>query len=231
MAESAGRARHTARVLVTTLDACLRLLHPFTPFVTEELWANVRRAAIAAGDDFGPREGWPEALIIAPWPTPEYSVDENALADFALFADVVRAIRNLRTERKVPAGSRLAALIVAGRAQPVLEAMRPALIALARLDGQRLEIAASGPTKAAGVPLTVGSVEVHVMLEAAGGQASERPRLEAELREVEAQIERLEMLLAGDFAVRAPAPVVGKEREKLAAYRETHAKLTHQLGR
>jgi len=230
MAESSGRARHTARVLVTTLDACLRLLHPFTPFVTEELWGNLRRAAIAAGDEFGPREGWPEALIIAPWPTPQHSVDDNSLADFALFADVVRAIRNLRTERKVPAGSRLAARIVAGRALPVFEAMRPALITLAHLDGQRLEIAASGQGTPQGVPLTVGPVEVHVMLEAAGGQTSERPRLEAELREVEAHIERLETLLAGDFAARAPAAIVGKEREKLAAHHETRAKLKHQLG-
>jgi len=230
MAESAGRARHTARVLVTTLDSCLRLLHPFTPFVTEELWGNLRRAAIAAGDEFGPREGWPEALIIAPWPTPQQSVDDNALADFALFADVVRAIRNLRTERKVPTGSRLAARIIAGRALPLFEAMRPALTTLARLDGQHLEIAASGPAKPQGVPLAVGPVEVHVMLDTVGGQASERPRLETELREVEAQIERLEKLLDGDFAARAPAAVVGKEREKLAAHHETRAKLKHQLG-
>ncbi len=230
MAESPGRARQTARVLVTTLDACLRLLHPFTPFVTEELWGHLRRAAIAAGDDLGPRQGWAEALITAPWPTPQHAVDEKALADFGLFSDVVRSIRNMRTERKVPVGTRLGATLVAGQSLAIFEEMRPALAALARLDNGSLEITTAAPVTPKGVPLTVGAVEVHVMLETKGGQASERPRLEADRREMETQIERLEKLLAGDFASRAPGSVVAKEREKLAAYRETLAKLKHQLG-
>jgi valyl-tRNA synthetase len=229
LAEAPARARETARVLVETLDTCLRLLHPFTPFVTEELWGSLRRAALAAGDDLAPEGGWPEALIIAPWPSPQAPVDEGAVADFALFMDVVRAIRNLRTERKVPAGARLPAKVIGGRVQPVLEAMRPALVALARLEDARLEFVAPGAPRA-GVALTVGPVEVHVMLDAAVDTGQERARVERELAEVQAQIDRLEGLLASDFATRAPAHVVGKEREKLAGYRETQAKLRRQLS-
>jgi len=229
LAEAPARARATARALVETLDTCLRLLHPFTPFVTEELWGSLRRAAIAAGDDLAPAGGWPEALVIAPWPTPNAPVDEAAIADFVIFMDVVRAIRNLRTERKVPAGARLPAQVLGGRVQPVLEAMRPGLVALARLEDARLEFASPGAPRA-GVALTVGPVEVHVMLDAAVDTGQERARVERELAEIQVQIDRLEKLLASDFAARAPAHVVGKEREKLAGYRETQAKLRRQLS-
>jgi len=143
--------------------------------------------------------------------------------------DVVRAIRNLRTERKVPAGARLPAQVLGGRVQPVLEAMRPGLVALARLEDARLEFASPGGPRA-GVALTVGPVEVHVMLDAAVDTGQERARVERELAEIQVQIDRLEKLLASDFAARAPAHVVGKEREKLAGYRETQAKLRRQLS-
>jgi valyl-tRNA synthetase len=228
LAESPARARATARVLVSSLDTCLRLLHPFTPFVTEELWGSLRRAALAAGDDLAPAGGWPEALIIAPWPVPQATPDETAEGDFALFMDVVRAIRNLRTERKVPTGARLAVRITAGRAQPALEAMRAALVTLARLDEAQLEFAAPGGPRT-GVPLTAGPVELHVMLETALDADKERARLEREIAATQAQIDRLEELLAGDFAARAPAQVVDKEREKLAAHHETLSKLRRQI--
>jgi valyl-tRNA synthetase len=227
LAESPARARSTARILVSTLDSCLRLLHPFTPFVTEELWGSLRRAALATGDDLAPAGGWSEALIIAPWPTPLATLDEPAVADFTQFMDIVRVIRNLRTERKVPAGARLAAKITAGRAQPTLEAMRSALVSLAHLDESRLEFAAPGGPRE-GVALTVGPVELHVMLETSLDAGLERARLEREVAAVQSQIDRLEKLLAGDFAVRAPVNVVEKEREKLAEHREVLAKLKRQ---
>ena len=61
--------------------------------------------------------------------------------------------------------------------------------------------------------------------------ANEKSRLEKELKDTESQIERLEKLLSSDFANKAPASVVGKEREKLAAFKETAQKLRSQLKR
>ena len=64
LAEGGDRAFYTAQTLVRVLDTCLRLLHPFTPFVTEELWGHLK-AACAEHPIYTPQNGWEEALIIA----------------------------------------------------------------------------------------------------------------------------------------------------------------------
>ena len=55
---------------VHVFDTCLRLLHPFTPFVTEELWGHLRRACQASPGAFAPEGGWEPALMVAGWPEP-----------------------------------------------------------------------------------------------------------------------------------------------------------------
>jgi valyl-tRNA synthetase len=77
--------------------------------------------------------------------------------------------------------------------------------------------------------LVVGPVEIYLPL-AGTHDAGGRRKREKQLAEASSQIQRLESLLAGDFASRAPAAVVEKEREKLAAYKETATKLRSQLG-
>ena len=77
--------------------------------------------------------------------------------------------------------------------------------------------------------MVIGAVEVCVPLAGMFDPAGERARLEKELKDTEAQIERLEKLLSSDFANKAPAPVVAKEREKLAGYKETAEKIKAQL--
>jgi valyl-tRNA synthetase len=80
------------------------------------------------------------------------------------------------------------------------------------------------------LPLVAGPIEIYLPLEGTVNLDKERERLSGELAGVRAQIQRLESLLAGDFASKAPAAVVDKEREKLAAYKETATKLRSQLG-
>ncbi len=70
LAEGGDRAFYTASTLVRVLDACLRLLHPFTPYVTEELWGRLKQAAQQASEALTPKGGWEEALIVARWPEP-----------------------------------------------------------------------------------------------------------------------------------------------------------------
>jgi len=79
LAEGGERARITADTLVRVLDTSLRLLHPFTPFVTEELWGHLRTAVLDS-PLAGLAKTWPEALIIAPWPEPRAAATRSANA-------------------------------------------------------------------------------------------------------------------------------------------------------
>ncbi len=230
LAEGGERAYLTAETLARTLDICLRLLHPFTPFVTEELWGHLRRALLASPLAHLAQD-WPEALIIAPFPQPRPSEgwEEAKMADFALFQEIVRQIRNLRTEKNVKPGRRIPATLVSSRAA-LLQQLRPALAALAGLDPRQLNILEHLEGKPQGhVALVVGEVEIFLPLAGLVDSSEERLRLEKDLAEIEAQIERLEALLAGPFAEKAPPPVVQKERDKLSAYRQSAEKIRAQL--
>jgi valyl-tRNA synthetase len=230
IADSPARARSTAQNLAHVFDDCLRMLHPFTPFVTEALWGYLKEGCRAAGEDFDPPGGWPEALIIAPWPKSADAVDEKALEEFALFMDVVRSIRNLRAEKKVPLAKKTSAVILAEKHKGTLSESAAGLCLLARLDPKGLSFAAKPPADAKNmVPLVVGPVRILIPLAEMADPAAERTRLQKESEDAKNQIGRVEALLAGDFGTRAPAAVVEKERARLAALKETRSKLEEQL--
>ena len=184
----------TAYNLVRLLDTSLRLLHPFTPFITEELWGHLKGAvqqsplASRLGD-------WPEALIVAPWPAPrpEEGWEAGKIADFAVVQEVVRAIRNLRSEKNVKPGRRIPAILVSPAAAPILRQQAASIAALAGLDAPKLEILESIPAKPEGhIALVVGSVEIFLPLTGLVDAGEERLRLEKDLAEAQSQIERLD---------------------------------------
>jgi len=214
----AAQAR-TRGLLVYVLDQGLRLLHPFVPFVTEAVWQHLPRAA-----------GDPPALIVAPWPELG-PADDEALAQFGHFQELVRAIRNVRSENKVEQTRRLAATIVAGERAEWLAKLRPAFLALAKLDDPHLRIVPSVPDKPGkAIALVVNGTEIYLPLEGLVDQGAERERLTKELADLERQIQKSASLLASDFAGKAPPAVVEKERAKLAALKESQAKVTARLA-
>jgi valyl-tRNA synthetase len=231
LAEGGERAFSTASTLARLLDISLRLLHPFTPFVSEELWGHLRQAVLGS-PLAGPLGEWPAALIIASWPEPRPAEGWEAgkVADFTLIQEVVRAIRNLRAEKNVPPGRRIPATLVSASAASVLREQAAAISTLAGLDPTALAIQESIPTKPEGhIALVVGAVEIYLPLAGLVNTSEERLRLEKDLMETQAQIERLEKLLASSFAEKAPPAVVQKERDRLTGYQETAAKLRGQL--
>jgi valyl-tRNA synthetase len=230
IAESPSRARATIQTLAHIFEACLRMLHPFTPFVTEALWGYLKDACRAAGEDFDPPGGWAEALIIARWPKPVDAIEKKALAEFSIFMETVRAIRNLRAEKKVPLAKKISAVILPDKYEKPLSDSAAGLCLLARLDPKSLKFADKLPADAKSmVPLVVGPVRILIPLAEMADPAAERARLEKEVRWTKNQIARVEELLAGDFASRAPAAVVEKERARLADLQQTRAKLEEQL--
>jgi valyl-tRNA synthetase len=233
LAQGGDRAHYTAHTLVRILDLALRMLHPFTPFVTEELWSRLKAAAGSQGPAFTPQGGWPEALIVAPWPEPraQEGWEAEKLAQFGLVQELVRAIRNLRAEKQVKPGQRLPATFAAGEHLPILEGQAATLAALAGLDPDRLVIQPGLDGKPDGhIALVVGPVEVYLPLAGLVDLDEERARLQKDLAEVNAQIERLHALLAGPFAQKAPPAVVEKEQARLAAFKETAEKLRNQIA-
>ncbi|HOD06407.1 MAG TPA: valine--tRNA ligase, partial [Anaerolineaceae bacterium] len=167
---------------------------------------------------------WPEAKPVEGW-------EEQKVADFALLQEAVRLIRNARTEKKLSPGQKIGASIAAGDKLPIFESQRAALCALAGIDPDQLTLQAALAEKPQGqTALVVAGVEIFLSLAGLVDETAERARLEQELTEINSQIERLAQLLNSPFAQKAPAAVVDKERQKLAAYQETAAKLKQQLG-
>jgi len=229
---SDGASRQvTAATLARVMDISLRLLHPFTPFVTEELWGHLRRAILQSPvSDIA--KDWPEMLILAGWPEPRRleGWEAQTLTDFTLMQEIIRAIRNVRAEKAVKPGRRIPASFSAGYKAAFLRGQAATLVALGGLDADSLEISESAAKPANSLTLVVGPVEIHLPLAGLLDPDLEHARLSRELAESEAQIARLEKLLASDFAAKAPAPLIQREREKLAAYRETAERIKAQVG-
>lgn len=230
--ESPDRAWQTTRTLVAMLDTVLRLLHPYTPFVTEELWGHLKSASQALGGAFGPPSGWEEALIVASWPeeaSPEAS-DRGVEADFERIQQVVSAIRNARSGHGVEPKRKIAAIIRAGTAEALLHQQASVLCALGGLDPSKVEFAdSSSPAPRDAIPLVTRGIEVYLPLAGLRDVAQERSRLTREMEDTQEQVRRLEELLSGPFAQRAPAHIVEKERAKLQSLLQDKAKLKAQF--
>jgi valyl-tRNA synthetase len=234
ISKGGDRAFYTVDLMVRTLDYCLRMLHPFTPFVTEELWQRLKAAAQAQSTGSIPEDGpWAEALIIASWPTAQapQGWEDGNIAQFNLLQDIVRAIRNQRAEKNVKPATKIGATLVAGNMAHDLQHESDTIAALANVDAENLTILDRIDEKPAGsIALVAGPVEIYLPLADMVDPLEEKQRLEKDLSETQSQIDRLEKLLAGPFAQKAPTDVVRGERDKLAGYRESASKIKGQLA-
>ena len=234
MSQGKDQAYYTATTLVRVMDACLRLLHPFTPYVTEELWGYLKEAALERGyKPFASRLKWEEALIVARWPEAGRSEgwEEEALASFSVVQEAIRAIRNIRAEKKVAPGRKVAAFISAGDKTDSLRDQRAALIALASLDPAHTLIRHKIEEDTDGtVTVVTSGLEIFLDLAEKADTKQDIERLRNELSLVSSQVERLEKLLSSDFASKAPAAVVEKERARLKEFIETRDKIQSQLS-
>jgi valyl-tRNA synthetase len=207
------------------------MLHPFTPFITEELWGYLRKAVLGSRLSSLAKD-WAEALIIASWPEPrqEEGWETSSIADFSLIQEIVRAIRNLRAEKNVKPGKLIPAIIVAAERTKMIQQQKNMISALGQLDPEKLATLDTLSQKPENhVALVIGSVEIYLPLEGLVDISEERARLSKALTETDGQVVRLENLLASSFAEKAPAGVVQKERDKLAGYKDAVAKLKNQL--
>ena len=213
--DPAAKAR-VRRVLVYVLERTLRLLHPFMPFVTEAIWQRL------------PHTG--EALIVARWPEAG-PMDEAAEAQMALVQEIVRGIRNARSEYNVEPARRIAAWIAAGDATAMLREQREVLVSLARLDSEQLVIEPVMPAPERAVTVVAGGTTTYLPLAGMIDLDAERERLRKALAALQSDIARSEKLLGSDgFRAKAPAEVVAREEARLVGLKEQQAKLEAQLA-
>ncbi len=217
-------AAPTASILFHVLEGSLRLLHPYMPYVTEVAWQFLV-------------EGTPHApapsLSLADWPSPDLDyVNSPAERTFETFREAITGIRNLRNEYKVEPAKWIAAIIVTGTEAPQISRLAPLISRLARVAADQLQIVPTleqRPTQAA--TLVIGTVEIYLPLSDLVDMAAERARLEQELAEAEAEVQRRTAQLANEkFVARAPEAVVQRERDSLAAASATVERLRARLA-
>jgi valyl-tRNA synthetase len=197
-------SRETLALSTEVFEQILQLLHPFMPFVTEELWWTLR-----------PREAG-DALIAASWPTPSTEeTDAEAAQTFATVQDLVTAVRQVRAQYNVPPSQDVRAVIAAGDAATA-DAVEGARAYVERLAGlSELTIGADLEKPAASAAVVVGAHVVYVPLEGMIDLDVERERLQKEIDSKRGFLAGVEKKLQNEqFVSRAPDAVVAKERQK-----------------
>jgi valyl-tRNA synthetase len=243
--EGATPARTTtAAILRGVLDRALRLLHPFMPFVTEEVWQYLIGAyeqaapaptadprtppASADGERAGEwgRQPMRPALIVAPWPeAAPAQQNERAEADFEVLRAIITRIRDARQQAGVEPGKRIAATLVGGPRTKLLKEQAALFEQFARVQAPEiLTKLAKKPAQA--VTLLVEGIEIYLPLEGMVDLAKERTRLEDAITKAEADAERVRGKLSNEqFVARAKPEIVQTERDRLAAFEDDLKKL------
>jgi valyl-tRNA synthetase len=212
------------------------MLHPFTPFVTEELWGLLKKACLSKSEPFIPEEGWSDALIIAKWPDSkkEELWEQPAIENFTKATiDHTKAFRTLRTQKKLLASQKgTCVIIVNNRNKKLVENQKGYIAQLGRISDLQIldEIPDAEEYKRyASMSVPSSGSLVFLITEDIASDKDSSEKLKKDLAETKSHIERLEKLLASDFASKAPEQVVHKEREKLETYMQTAQKIQDQL--
>ncbi|HKR02686.1 MAG TPA: valine--tRNA ligase [Pyrinomonadaceae bacterium] len=216
--EEVSPERDAARSrLVTVLEQALRLLHPFMPYITEELWQ--RLPGVDEQLLHSAYKGARPSIMLAAYPRAEAAlIDERAEDKMAAVIDLISRVRNIRSELNVKPGDRVRVLVGAGeeRAREVFSANRDQIARLARASevsiGERLEAPRASARAVLG-----GGAEVAVPLEGLIDFAQERERLAREREKLQKEAAKLEAQLSNpQFAERAPAEKVSETRQRLS---------------
>lgn len=205
-ADDANSTRHT---LLYVLEALLRLLHPLTPFVTEQLWRQV-----------APRLGITDDTIsLRPYPTAEEFAGDfaRAEADVEWLKSMVNALRRVRSELNVPPSKLVPLLLQGGNDDDRARMTRFTSSLSFLLKLERIEWLANGSDTPPAAAAIVGDLTLLVPLEGLVDLGAERARLDKEIARVESEKEKSETKLA-KFTDKVPAPVVEQERVRLVEW-------------
>ena len=213
--EAAAAARGN---LLAGLSGILRLVHPFLPFVTEEIWGRLPGA-----------ESKP-LLAASPWPAAdEWPADPEAEREFEVLRQVIGAVRSLRAELRVPPAARVSVLVHGGASAQVIAANAGLLSALARVG--RLVQRPVAPGDRCALAVVGAGIQVAILADAAVDLAAEGGRLLKELESVRGELERMGARLANPaFRTRARPEVVAREEERQATLEAARTRLEARVA-
>lgn len=227
--------KQARRVLVYILDTSMRLLHPYMPYITEQLWHHLPRPAKAP-------DAAAHALMLADWPQMDDEsplvTSEEAVRTFECFQALTRSIRNARAEYNVEPGKRISAVVIAsGSLKAELEKEIKSLVALAKLDPDQVSVLerdsdeATAAVAEKSVRLVVqDGVEAYLPLSTLIDPVKERKRLEKQQEKLAQEIQKLAgRLNSKGFVDKAPADVVDKARAELAELEDQAKKVETSL--
>jgi valyl-tRNA synthetase len=210
-----GRVNAQA-VLLQVFETSLRLMHPFIPFLTEELWQQL------------PHQG--ETVVRAPYPTvADELIDQASEQEMKFIMDVISALRTIRSSFKIPNSTKLRAHIKAAMDHvKLIQRHHSYIVSLANISEMIIDREVARPELSATAIL--GEMEIYVPLEGVIDVGVERTRLTRELKRIQGDVARLETKLAHlDFLAKAPEDVIEKERAKHQGLREREGKLVQAL--
>ena len=212
-------------VLAHVLERTLRLLHPFMPFITEEIWQNLMERL--------PREGGlAESIMVSPYPIADSRLqDEKAEGEISLVMQAIRAVRNTRAQLQIPANEYLEAIVDANGLQSTIEEESELIRNLSRVDPLTV---VSGDEETAnqprGITLVVNPLVVRLPLEGVVDISAEAERLRGELADCESNLTRVGKLVANpNFRAKAKPEVVETEEERLKSLEERQQRLKEIL--
>ncbi|MFA7217521.1 MAG: class I tRNA ligase family protein, partial [Dehalococcoidales bacterium] len=211
-------------VLIEVLEKSLRLLHPFMPFITEELWQNIV-------DKMPEDKSRPESIMIAPYPQPDESFKDDVAEEvMASVVEIIRSIRNARTEYKVEQSKQIEAIIYAGDMEKEITAYASAIRTLAKADPS-IKRNRGGASPENSLVIVLKGVEVVIPMQSMVDVEAEKKRIKKEIDQLENEVIRLEDRLKDEaFLSKAPAQVVEKERANLAGKQDKLGKLKEHLA-
>ena len=214
-------------VLVYVLETSLRLLHPFMPFVTEELWQNLKNRLPA-------RWQKTESIMIAKYPVANVKAsDDKAEQVINAIIEIVRTIRNARSENKVEANHWVTAEIYSGDLTSAITPYSEAMQTLARAKPLTFhESRLKDIVRENAVVSVLKETEVVIPMASMVDLAAEQDRIKKEIEQLEPDIARLEARLKDEsFLSKAPAPVIAKEKERLVERKDRLVRLRQQIGK
>jgi len=214
-------------VLVHVLETSLRMLHPYMPFVTEELWQSLKRSLPAGGQKAA-------SIMIAPYPEADKTAtDREAERVMATLIEIVRAIRNVRAHHGVESSRWIEAQIFAGKLTPAIAPYTDTIQTLARARPvvflkQRQE----GASREESLVSVLKGAEVIIPMSSMFDLEAEKRRLQKEIDQSQAEMARLKARLDNqEFLAKAPKTVIDNERQKLYTITDRLERLKEQISK